>query len=391
MLNNLKGVLRFGSAKDMRVSGKAAIITIVSVENIGNRLQNYAVQELLKEYKLSVTTIDNYNVNNGSLTEIIKADLFSFLLKIGFFETKIYIDVIKRNPRLRLVRDFNRKYISITHKYLFKTKSSERMKKYADDFDYYCIGSDQIWNSGLVQNNDYFFCCFTESEKCFSFSASMGNTYVAPEYIENYKKGLMHVGNISVREAGAKKHIESLVNREAIVLMDPTLILERQKWIEIINKPDIMIQGKYLVTYFLSEITKAQKDFINEYAKKHNCQIIEMNGQYRDQTGPSEFVYLIKSAEYIFTDSFHGTAFSVVFNRPFLCFQRNNIYDMSDRICTLLEKLDLKNRFYKGDNSDLAGISDYIDDLPRYNVDDILRAERNKAKLFLDKCIYGNE
>lgn len=365
---------------------KAAIITIIDKENIGNRLQNYAVQELLKETKLDVTTLDYYNTNNNdSFLESFKLNTYSILSKIGFFQTGFYIDLIKHNPRLRLVREFNKTYINITKDYLFSSKKKSRMEKHANDFDYYCVGSDQIWNSYLVQNNDFFFCCFAKSDRCFSFAASMGTTYVEEKYLETFKRGLQHLGNISVREIETQKFIKNLINRDVVVLLDPTLLLPRDKWLEIIKKPDFVIPRKFIVTYFLSEQTKAQKDFISDYAQKNGLEIIEINGAHKNYIGPSEFVYLLRSTEYVFTDSFHGTAFSIIFNKPFIVFMRNNTYDMSARITTLLMKMDLSDRFYAGDNNSIK--LDCKEGFVAYNADRYREAEIRKARAFLSRCI----
>ena len=369
---------------------KVAIITIIDKENIGNRLQNYAVQELLKEMELDVTTIDYYNTNNNdSLLERIKLNTYSILSKIGFFQTSFYIDIIKHNPRLRLVQEFNKKYVNITKDYLFSSKKKRRMEKHANDFDYYCVGSDQIWNSYLVQNNDFFFCCFAKSERCFSFAASMGTTFVQEKFIDTFKRGLKHLGNISVREIETQKYIKSLVDRDAVVLLDPTLLLTRDKWLDIVKKPDFVIPRKFIVTYFLSEQTKAQKELISAYAQKNGLKIIDINGLYKTFIGPSEFVYLISSAEYVFTDSFHGTAFSVIFNKPFIVFKRNNIYDMSARITTLLKKINLCDRFYAEDNN-LINL-EITERLTSYDADGYRKEEIRAAKNFLNLCLKRDD
>lgn len=365
---------------------KIAIITIIDRENIGNRLQNYAVQELLKEMALDVTTIDYYNTNNNnSIFERLKLNIFCFLSRIGFFQTNLYIDRIKHNPKLRLICEFNKEYVRISKDYVFLSKKNSRMKKHANDFDYYCVGSDQIWNSYLVQNNDFFFCCFAKPERCFAFAASMGTTYVEEKYVETFKIGLQHLGNISVREIETQSFIKKLIDRDVVVLLDPTLLLTRGKWLEIAKKPDLVISGKFIVTYFLSDQTKAQKDFISAYAHKNGLEIIEINGDHKSFIGPSEFVYLISSAEYVFTDSFHGTAFSIIFNKPFIVFKRNNTYDMSARITTLLIKMDLCDRFYAGDNNLIK--LDCKQGLATYNADRYREDESRKARDFLNRCI----
>lgn len=367
---------------------KVAIITIIDKENIGNRLQNYAVQELLKYYGLDVTTINYYNSNNNmSVIDRIKQNVFCIVLKSGFFQSDFYIFKLKHNPKLKLIRDFNEKYIRISNKYIFKSKKKSRIKKCANDFDYYCIGSDQIWNSFLVQNNDFFFGCFAKPEQCFSFSASMGTAYVDEKYVDTYKRGLKHLGNISVREIETYELINKLVGRETTVLLDPTLILPKDKWLDIAQKPNIRLSNRIFITYFLSEPTNAQTNLIKEFARKHKAEIIEINGVHKEFIGPAEFVYLFSRSEYVFTDSFHGTAFAIIFNKPFISFYRNNMYDMSARITTLLKKLNLSDRFYKGNNNYLDINCNLYYYFPIDNVDEYLKIEREKATAFLGDCL----
>lgn len=263
------------------------------------------------------------------------------------------------------------------------------MKKYADDFDFYCIGSDQIWNPALVQNNGFFFGTFAESEKVFSFSASMGTTWVEPKYRENYKAGFEHIKYISVREQEVCDYIFKITGKKSVVLLDPTLLINKDKWIEVAQKPEFIIPKKYILTYFLGGLTDSQDKYIKFYAEKHGCTVIDiLQEDYKKFIGPSEFVCLIKDAEAVFTDSFHGTVFSVIFQKKFVTFNRNNIYDMSSRITTLLNTLNLNDRFYnKKENQITDDFLEYVDGLKPFNVDYVLTEEKKKANDFLRKAL----
>jgi hypothetical protein len=268
-----------------------------------------------------------------------------------------------------LVKRFNKEYIKSSKNYFFANNHPYKANK---EFDYFCAGSDQVWNATLVRNRGLFFMQFAAPEKTFSFSASKGTTYIHPKYVNNFKRGFKHVGNISVRENDAKQLIKELTDRDATVLPDPTLLIDRRKWASIAKKPDFVLPKKYLVTYFLGAPTPSQKSFIDNYAKENGLSVIDINQTYYDSVGPLEFLYLIANSEFLFTDSFHGTAFSIIFKKNFLVFQRNNSYDMSSRITTILEKFRLENHFYNGDNKSITNsVYELIDDIKHQSKDHI--------------------
>lgn len=330
---------------------KAAIITIIDPVNIGNRLQNYAVQELLKAHGCQADTlIFEYHDEEGNLSYRIKSFLQSLLIKTQFYNSFFFLGRVKKSPKMVLTEKFNRKYIHFNRKFYYETP---KMSKHYRHFDYYCVGSDQIWNPIRVQTNDFYFLKFAPSERTFSMAVSMGISSIPDKYQENFREGFEHVGHLSVRENSARDLIREMTGRDATVLLDPTLLLDSGKWHDIATKPAFDLPDRYLATYFLSDTTDAQKALIQEYAKKNDLAIIDINQTYASQIGPLEFLYVIEHAQFLFTDSFHGTAFSLIFGKDFLVFQRNKMYDMSSRITTILQTFQLENRFYSGDNHQL--------------------------------------
>lgn len=372
---------------------KVGIITIIDQVNIGNRLQNYAAQELLKARGCQVSTLvyETYD-EEGSKLYRVKAFFRNLLVRSGIFTSRFYLTHIKRSQKMFLVQEFNRTYMDLTKKYYFKTT---RMAKHKDDFDYYCAGSDQIWNPALVQSRDFFFMGFAPSERTFSLSASMGMSGISEKYLDNFRKGFTHVGSISVRENSVRELISKIVGRDTTVLLDPTLLVDRSKWLSIARKPAIDLPDRYIATYFLSELTPAQKSFIEDYARKQDLSVIDMNQTYYQQVGPLEYLYLIANAQFVFTDSFHGTAFSIIFDKDFLVFQRNYMYDMSSRITTVLEKVKLENRFYCGSNDQLdASLRECVEEIRKQDtshVGPVLEQEKQKADAFFQGVFKGKD
>ena len=291
---------------------------------------------------------------------------------------------IQHNPRSWLLRDFDNHYVRSTTKYFFKLK---RMKKHKNDFDYFCVGSDQVWTAGFVQDHGLPFLLFADSEKTFSFSASMGSLNIPEPFRKVYMEGFNHIGKISVRENEVQEIIKNMVGRDSVVLLDPTLLVNKTTWLGMARKPNVEIPNKYVTTYFLSETTAEQKRFIETYASTHHCEVVDLNGKYFNDVGPLEFLYLIANADFVFTDSFHGTAFSIIFKKNFAVFQRNNECDMSSRIVTILKTFQLQQNFINVRenvlNDSHLPLLQEIESQSMDHIDSIFAAEKKKAVDFL--------
>lgn len=129
---------------------KIANLTIMDDSNLGNRLQNYAVQKVLQKMGHDVTSL-YYSLSEYRLfsKKGLTVAVHDFLLWSGIRSTVFYRKYIKKNKKLFRGLDFTKRYIKTTTRYLYKFKL-HKMKKYADDYDRWCVGSDQIWNYGIV-------------------------------------------------------------------------------------------------------------------------------------------------------------------------------------------------------------------------------------------------
>ena len=179
--------------------------------------------------------------------------------------------------------------------------------------------------------------------------------------------------------------MEKLTQRRDIqVLIDPTMMLTSNDWDKVIMKPEQAINKKYILKYFLGNISKDKNDEINRIAKENDCEIIDISDKNSPfyQTGPSEFLYLEKNAFLICTDSFHSCVFAILYNVPFIVFNReHNGTSMNSRITTLLLKFQLENRYYKGKINNQILQADYT---IAYK---ILEKERKKSLDFLKKAL----
>ena len=351
---------------------KVAILTINDDNNDGNRLQNYAVQEVLKKQNVQVETIANQlNLAGIKYTKKIIKNIIKILLpiKISF---KRYVKFIKFN-----------KYIKYSKYHIDK---NHILKNLGEKYDLFITGSDQVWNPTFGRMSDIDFLTFAPKEKRNSFSASFGINEVPKDMKEYYKKNLLGLNNISVREEAGKKIVENLTGRTDVeVLVDPTMLLTAEEWDKVSKKPKQLKTDKYILNYFLGDLSESRKKEIDRIAKENGCEVINIldkNSPFY-QTGPSEFLYLEKNAFLICTDSFHSCVFAILYDRPFIVFEREqkDLVSMNSRIDTLLSKFKLEDRRYKGkiEKEDLL-----------HNYDEaykILEKEREKSNNFLKKAL----
>ena len=346
---------------------KVGIITINDNNNYGNRLQNYAVQEVLKKINVEPITLKNEpatNTKNKYLLRKIKS----------LFNRGSYSKIIGRKE---CFEDFNRNI----------NFSAKKITPYSklNEYDYFVVGSDQVWNPNFGRLRDVDLLEFTESRKKISFSASFGVSKLSEEYNSKLKKDLKDFKAISVREDAGKEIIEEVVGRKDVqVLVDPTMLLTSKEWDKIAKKPKQLKSNRYILNYFLGELSEERKKEIERIAKENNCEIINIldkNSPFY-QTGPSEFLYLEKNAFLVCTDSFHSCVFAILYDRPFIVFDREDSYvKMNSRLDTLLKKFDLENRWYKAKIIQEQLKADYEE---AYN---ILEDERRKSKRFLENAI----
>lgn len=356
---------------------KIGIITINDNNNYGNRLQNYALQEKLKEIsKYDVITIRNSEYTNRK-ESIIKQ--FLRILK------KIYVQIRRNIPkeRIALFKEFN-KNIKMTKRnfYWFLDKKIE--KKY----DYFMVGSDQVWNAPVARFSDVDLLTFAPPNKRISYAASFGVSELPDSFSVKGKENLSKFKAISVREDLGKNIVKNFTQRDDIeVLIDPTMLLNSEEWDKVSKKPyqlDMINGKKYILNYFLGNLSENRKKEIEQIAKENDCEIINIldkNSPFYE-TGPSEFLYLEKNAFLICTDSFHSCVFSILFDRPFLVFEREDKnVKMNSRIETLITKFELKNRKFEGKITRENLEHDYSEAY------EILEKEREKANNFLKKAL----
>ena len=357
---------------------KIGIITIYGNNNYGNKLQNYAVQksfEKLGNYKIeTIKNLSTLNNRNRSFVDYLKT------IKLLFNNF-----VVERfNGRYKYFNAFN-KYINYSNSYFSFKDKTDKFK-----YDYLSIGSDQVWNPNY-RFKEFDLGDFNNNDNIFAFSASLSAENLPKNFdYEKVKSKLLKFKGISVREERGKVLLDEFVDRNDIeVLIDPTMLLTANEWDEVSKKPKQLKSKKYILNYFLGDLSEERRKEIKRVADENNCDIVNLLDKNDPlyKTGPSEFLYLEKNAFLICTDSFHSSVFAILFNRPFIIFEREhkNVSNMNSRFDTLLNKFKIHNRKFEGKITSENLKHDYKE---AYK---ILEKERKKTNAFLMKVLDISE
>lgn len=356
---------------------KVAIVTINDYNNYGNRLQNYALQTLLEDNGMEVETLRVKRIlKSKKLKEIFKIPILDILFKINeIFKRKIYKNKIF--TRYKNIKQFSDKYIKETEKLYSDRKLNNKV---SNQYDAFFVGSDQVWNQNYVNDGLTFFLKGIDDKKKNAFSASIGVEKLSKEYEDILRENLNSFYQISVREESAKNIIEKLLDCSVERLLDPTMLIDEYKWKELFTGIDV--KEKYILIYSLGAITKKERKLIKKIANDKNLSIINL-ADYSSKyytINPIEFVELIQKAELVFTDSFHGSVFSILMNTPFIVTERKTSNSISSRIDTLLSVFSLEERRI----SNIANIStEELLSFDEEKVKKVLKNERIKAESFL--------
>ena len=393
--------MRWLSAWGIRMN--FGIITLVS-DNYGNKYQNYAVEQIFSEYGDVVT----YGLEN--LYHAPASTGTSTFVKLN----PAYIrEVLISRPMYQY--DINRVDRGIIHNLIYAKKNSSKLielrkkrsehfkrfadqnmhisttvlnrenvtKKWADDIEYFICGSDQIWNPNYTTTSELAFCSFAP-EKTICLSPSFGVSEIPSYRKEEYSDWLSQIKSLSVRETAGQKIIKKLTGRDAEVLLDPTMVLPIEKWERLCKEPEEKLPKHYIVCYFLGRIDKSYCNKIQEFSKKKGLPVVilfDITTPKYYTYDPAEVLYVIKHADYVLTDSFHGSVFSILFHKNFYVFTRNEgKVSLNSRIETLLEKFDLNSRLF--DNR-IEDVSPQQWDM----IDTILDRERIRTKNYIQKAM----
>lgn len=390
---------------------KIGIITLAKGENYGGSLQNYAVMKVYENLGHEALTIFD-STRQGIRVEKEKESTLAklrpsyikavFKVRTG---TKYHIknqrdrlipSIIRAKKNASVIAEAKRgRTASFSHfwdNYIKHTDFSIDIKavpkKEIEDFDFFSVGSDQVWNPTYPSTSGIKFLNFVPKSKKLTFSPSFGLGEL-PEYVkESYSKWLQDFNLISVREERGAELIRSLCQKDAEVICDPTIALPLEYWKAIEAKPEFETDKPYILTYFLGNETNSYRRYIEKIAKEKDCRIInllELREPQHYTAGPREFLYLVHHAEAVFTDSFHAAVFSILYKRDFVVFDRVEWgSSMGSRLKTLLSVFSLEHRTYE--NMKVTAFSPVDFSHP----ETVIECEQKKAVDFIKRSIETN-
>ena len=351
---------------------KTFLVTCYFKHNYGSMLQSYATQRFL-----DLNNIPNETINVSNLKDFSKGKKRFYLSQVfnfKFIKTKFGMAWLKAKSKI------NRKLKKNINKRAFQfNRFKERYFRLTEPFSTYkeltdlcnneainvVVGSDQLWLPVNVVADYYTLSFVPKSINKISYATSFGVGSIPKKYNETYSIFLNRFNNIGVREQKGKELVESLTNKSCDVVCDPTLLLGKNEWENIIEN-ERFIKDKYILCYFLGK-SKSHRKFAEKIREITGYKIVSINhcdefvrydNSYADlspyDVGPAEWLNLIKNAEYVCTDSFHGTIFSIIFNKEFFTFRRypsKSKFSTNSRLDSLLSIVDLKNRLFEGEES----------------------------------------
>lgn len=350
---------------------KTATITLHSSDNCGSTLQAYALQKFLLDNNIDNIIIDYdppiYRSNGKGLRKIVKNI---------FFRKSIKSQKIKD-------REFRNKCLILSEMYI----DAKDLVQNPPIADCYISGSDQLWNTMYPCGNDpMFYLSFTEKKK-IAYAISAGRKEIPQDNLNIIGKYIADFNMISVREKNSVHQLKKLVpEKEIFYVCDPVLLNKKDIYKKV--QADRMIRGKYIFIYVAQQIdTKLLKERVEMLKNKFNSVVVfagafvskcKCDVHIRDMS-PDEFLSLICHAEYIVSNSFHATLFSIIYHKQFEVYAPK---DNGIRIIDILDTFDLKSHIME-DATDMPQI---ISDCEFEKIDVAVEDFRNRSsKLLLNE------
>ena len=337
------------------MSKEVCITTFLGAGNYGSTLQAYALSTIMQREGYEVYFLEKFKVKSYFIHHpiLLFARIINKLNKgknIAFFTPVPYTITEKREQRINEIRSKYFKTRSFTHKQEWRNAIKQKM--------IFMAGSDILWNPARGYPANYFldFAYFAKLPR-FSYASSVGETELPKKYYNAYKRYLGSMVEVGVREQSVADMLEPIICRKVTKVVDPTLLLTTKEWDKFAEMAElsIPISGEgFILCYFVMNDSRYW-EYVKRIREKTNKQIIVLPMHHLDEEQPYdvildgtpyEFIWLIKNADFICTDSFHACAFSLLYQKDFYLLRRTrkaedakyddflNRYHLTDRIVT---------------------------------------------------------
>lgn len=350
---------------------KVGILTFSNAKNYGALLQAYALKTVLNQLG------NNAHIINFYSPKMQRASKFFYKYKptVKWFVKRLFDMVF--NP---LTQYYNRRcFIPFCRKYIGESAPlfAKDLPTISSQYDLFITGSDQVFNPRLTEFDTNFFLDFSKDiTKNASYAASFG--FELKDFTEKEKEfirqNLTHIKYLSVREKQGEEIIGALAPQQnSQVHLDPTLLLSGTQWQKIAE--DHVLTQPYCLVYLLRR-DPALVAYANKIARERKWKLLFISRKLdilcrmpgtRVAPTVEEWVGLFLNAQYVFTNSFHGLAFCVNFNKPFIVGQLNSAWPASSRLNNLLEITGLQHRVFNPthpklyEQEDWAGVNTKLD------------------------------
>lgn len=362
---------------------KIALITIHHANSYGGMLQALASQTVLSRYG-EVTIIDYKSTILAKTMILIRFGTEPRdILRMG----KDLFRLIPRYKILKKFTAFGRKYFHLSE----KCTNHHDLEALADKYDVFVCGSDQIWNPKVIGELDSaYFLNFAHAKKKIAYASSAGSYQFSDMEQHQIKEYLLTFSHLALREKNTSEYISTLLEGKSVTtVIDPTLMLTKAQWHELVQWEEDKNPEPYIFVYTLQKDTFV-KSMINQIAEILDLKVIAIDQSpflgyrcdvhYKD-ADPSLYLKLIAEASFVITNSFHGTAFATNFSKPFITIRPDSGVN---RVENYLNSIGLKERLLF-DNSNLTSIIenniDFID------VAQHLLALRHQTESYLNEAL----
>ena len=344
-------------------------LTFHGAHNYGSVLQAYALQTVLGD----LVKEGNHEIIN--LRKKSQKDYYSVYNKNKNLKSmlgNVYNLIYRKDLALKHERfeDFIQKYLPLSE----EIEDCKQVENILGKYDAIICGSDQIWNMNSFDFDLSYMLPFEKKERRIAYAASFGGSIATIQNnADRLKELLSEFDLISVREKASQIALSKLLDRKVDRMPDPTMLLESDIWEKLIENTEKQ-KGDYILFYSLGP-SQEDIDLVYKIADKLKLKVIITNTASRNDkkmranrkldTGPLEFLSLVKNANLVCTSSYHCTLFSILFKTPFWCLNVEeeerinsllNIVDMDDRkinnnnVEAKLENTLTKERFEKANN-----------------------------------------
>lgn len=375
---------------------KAGLLTFHHAHHYGAQLQAYALMKAIAGAGADCEIINYVRIDTTEGNRLFKKGLSARSL-LSNANTLLNYGKLKR--RYERFEQFVHRDMKLSPKFY---GTWEELAKDAPEYDAYVCGSDQIWNPLIYKENTYdpaFFAAFARNGKKVAYAPSFGISEIPEDKREELKRYLDTFDCLSVREKQGEKIIRDVAGKESLTVLDPTLLLNGQEWEGYAEGPDF--RGPYLLCYFITDARK-YSEYVGALAERYQMPVVSLCGARRvvPQTsrtvldaGPKEFLGLFRNAAAVCTDSFHGTVFSINFQKDVYCFESSQKTEkaVNSRLYNIMDKVGLTSRIY----SHTIGADEFrkrIRDTAPVNYDEVgrlLGTEREISLRYLKDSLLG--